>query len=162
MQTTRHPTLYEINTRICLRELSLALGRPASLDDIGDAALDRIAALGFDWVWLLGVWQTGKAGRTVSLTQPQWRQEYRATLPDFQDADVCGSPFAVQEYVVHADFGGCQALSRLRKRLRQRGLRLMLDFVPNHTALDHAWVRSHPDFYIRGDEASLNREPQNY
>ena len=38
----------------------------------------------------------------------------------------------------------------------------MLDFVPNHTALDHAWVRSHPDFYIRGDEASLNREPQNY
>jgi hypothetical protein len=38
----------------------------------------------------------------------------------------------------------------------------MLDFVPNHTALDHPWVRAHPEFYVEGDEDDLVREAQNY
>ena len=42
---------------------------PATLDDIPDADLDRLAALGFDWVWFLSVWQTGPAGQQVSRTQ---------------------------------------------------------------------------------------------
>ena len=43
----RHPLLYQLNTRVRLTELSRALGRPATLDDLGDAELDRWAALGF-------------------------------------------------------------------------------------------------------------------
>jgi hypothetical protein len=157
-----HPALYQLNTRVCLHERSLALKRPATLDDIADALLDRLAAEGFDWVWLLGVWQTGEAGRQVSLTQREWQAEYRELLPDFTPADVCGSPFAVREYVVHRDFGGPPALERLRKRLVDRGLKLMLDFVGNHTALDHPWVRLHPEFYVGGGADDLAREPQNY
>src|SRR5262249_19769450 len=38
----------------------------------------------------------------------------------------------------------------------------MLDFVPNHTALDHPWVERHPEYYIRGTEADLERESKNY
>ncbi len=49
----RYPSLYQINTRVWLTELSRSLGRPATLDDIPDAELDRLAAAGFDWVWLL-------------------------------------------------------------------------------------------------------------
>lgn len=157
-----HPSLYQINTRLWLGELSREMGRPAVLNDVTDQALDRIADLGFDWIWLLGIWQTGEAGRHVSLTQPQWRQEYQAVLPDFREEDVTGSPFAIQHYAVHRDFGGDQALSRFRQRLRQRGLRLLLDFVPNHTALDHPWVRNHPEFYIQGSQADLERDPHNY
>ena len=44
---------------------------------------------------------------------------------------------------------------RLRERLRQRGLRLLLDFVPNHTGLDHPWVENHPEYYISGTERDL-------
>jgi glycosidase len=157
-----YPSLYQINTRIWLGELSRQMGRHADLDDVPDQALDRIAALGFDWIWLLGVWQTGEAGRQVSLTQPGWRQEYQALLPDFRDEDVTGSPFAVQQYVVHGEFGGNAALARFRERLGRRGMRLLLDFVPNHTALDHPWVRTRPEFYIHGDPEHLEREPQNY
>ena len=58
----RYASLYQINTRVWLTELSHALGRAATLDDIPDAELDRIAALGFDWMWFLSVWQTGPGG----------------------------------------------------------------------------------------------------
>ena len=162
MAPPRFPSLYQINTRVWLHELGCALGRVATLDDVPDYALDRIVAGGFDWVWLLGVWQTGEAGRQVSRNHVEWQQEYRDRLPDFTLDDVCGSPFAVREYVVNRDFGGPAALEGFRKRLGERGLRLMLDFVPNHTALDHPWVREHSDFYVGGSEDDLIREPHNY
>ena len=50
-----YPSLYQINTRVWLTELSRDLRRPAALDDIPDAELDRLAELGFDWVWFLSV-----------------------------------------------------------------------------------------------------------
>src|SRR6185437_12815583 len=46
--------------------------------------------------------------------------------------------------------------------LQDRQLRLMLDFVPNHTALDHPWVEVHPEYYIPGTELDLAHAPQNY
>ena len=133
----RYPSLYQINTRIRLRELSENLGRPARLDDISDAELDHLAHVGFDWVWLLGVWLTGPAGRQVSLSDAEVQREYQYALPDFEDSDICGSCFAITRYTVHSDFGGNAALGRLRQRLHERGLRLLLDFVSNHTAPDH-------------------------
>ena len=59
----RYPALYQINTRVWLRELSDHLGRAATLADIPDDFLDQVASLGFDYVWFLGLWQTGPAGR---------------------------------------------------------------------------------------------------
>jgi glycosidase len=157
-----YPSLYQINTRVRMGEIAAAVGRPATLDDLPDAELDHWAETGFDIVWLLGVWQTGTAGLKLSLSNKQWVPEYKATLPDYQECDVCGSPFAVKEYHVNRDFGGDEALARLRQRLKSRGLRLMLDFVPNHTALDHRWVMENPGFYVTGSEEQLANQPQNY
>lgn len=157
-----NPVLYQINTRVVLWEVGAALGRPATLDDLPDALLDDITATGFDWVWLLGVWQTGEAGRAVSATHPDLQQEYRRVLPDFTPEDVTGSPFAIVDYAVHADFGGDAALARLRRRLSERGLRLLLDFVPNHTAPDHPWLRAAPHRYVQGTAEDLARQPQNW
>jgi len=162
MTRLRYSALYQINTRAWLHELGATLGRAATLEDVSDASIDQLAADGFHWVWLLGIWQTGDAGRQVSLNQPEWQAEYRELLPDFTADDVCGSPFAIRDYVVNRDFGGPRALERFRKRLADRGVRLMLDFVPNHTALDHPWARAHPEFYVRGAEGDLAREPLNY
>jgi hypothetical protein len=157
-----YPSLYQINTRVTMTSLGKHLNRAATLDDIPDAELARLAELGFDWVWFLGVWQTGPAGRRISKRNPTWQREYLALLPDLQDEDVCGSCFAVQRYQAHEDFGGEDALIRLRERVRGHGMRLMLDFVPNHTALDHPWVEDHPEFYVSGTEELLRREPRNY
>lgn len=162
MPALPYPSLFQVNTRVRLSELSAALGRPATLDDIPDEELASLADDGFDIVWLLGVWQTGEAARRVSSSNPEWVAEYHRVLPDFRESDVCGSPFAVRDYHVHADFGGDAALARLRERLRARGLRLMLDFVPNHVAPDHPWVDEHPEFFVEGSEEQLAAQPQNY
>ena len=162
MTTPRYPSLFQINTRVRLSELSAALGRRATLDDVPDAELDRLAHDGFDFVWFLGVWQTGEAARRVSASNPEWLAEYHRVLPDLRDADVTGSCFAVKDYHVHVDFGGDEALARLRGRLHRRGLRLLLDFVPNHVAPDHVWVQSHPEFFIEGSEAQIAAAPQNW
>lgn len=157
-----YPSLYEINTRVRLTELSRSLDRPATLDDIPDGELDRVVELGFDWIWLLSVWSTGPAGKRISRSRPEWRREFEETLPDLQDDDIAGSGFAITSYTVNPGLGGEAALGRLRARLRQRRLRLMLDFVPNHTALDHPWVESHPDYYVSGTELDLARTSSNY
>jgi hypothetical protein len=162
MSHARYPALFQINTRVWLTELSRGLGRRATLEDVPDAELDRLAEMGFDWVWLLSVWQTGLAGQHASRTNPEWRHEFHETLPDLTDGDIPGSGFAITGYTVHRDLGGDAALARLRERLRARGLRLMLDFVPNHTALDHPWVEDHPEFYVAGTELDLARAPANY
>ena len=159
---SRYPSLYQVNTRVSLRELSQSLGRQAKLDDYPDSALDRLAEAGFEWVWLLGVWQTGPTGLKVSRGQSEWMAEFKETLPDFKLEDVCGSCFAIADYSVHYQFGGNSALDRIRQRIHDRGMRLLLDFVPNHTALDHPWVDSHPEYYVAGSEEQLEHSPQNY
>ena len=157
--TSRSPILYQINTRVWLNELSGRLGRPATLDDIPDAALDTLAGMGFEWVWLLSVWEIGTLGRQLSL---KWRDEYRVALPDLRDDDIIGSGFAIAGYDVPRALGGDEALARIRERLRQRGIRLMLDFVPNHTAIDHPWVHDRPDYYVAGTAFDLASQPHNY
>ena len=72
MARSRYPSLYQINTRVWLTELSRRQGRAATLDEIPDTELDRLAEMGFDWVWLLSVWQTGQAGQRVSRSHPEW------------------------------------------------------------------------------------------
>jgi hypothetical protein len=158
----RYPALFQVNTRVYLSQLASRLGRAATLDDVPDAQIDDWASSGFDLIWFLGVWQTGPAGRKVSASKADWIEEYARILPDFQPSDVCGSCFAITGYRVHQDFGGDAALARLRQRLSDKGLRLILDFVPNHTAPDHPWVEEHPEFYVSGTAEQLESQPRNY
>ena len=158
----RYPSLYQINTRVWLRRLAQEQGRPVTLADIDQATIDGFARQGFGWIWLLSVWQTGPAGRAVSRGNPAWRAEFKAALPDLTEDDICGSGFAITGYTVSDALGGDQALAAFRAKLAQRGIRLMLDFVPNHTAIDHPWAASHPEYYRQGSEALLAGVPQDY
>jgi hypothetical protein len=158
----RYPSLYEINTRVWLTRLSREAGRRITLADVDDALLDELARRGFDWIWLMGVWRTGAASCAVSRSIPAWQAEFHAALPDLTESDICGSCYAIAAYEVDDSLGGPAALAGFRARLASRGLRLMLDFVPNHTALDHPWTATHPAYYVQGSERLLAEQPANY
>jgi hypothetical protein len=151
-----------VNTRILLAERGRALKRPATLDDVPDALLDEVARQGFAWIWFLGVWTTGPAARAVSRSRADWRVGFREALPDLREGDITGSPFAIQAYDVAPEYGADAALARLRERAARRGLRLLLDFVPNHVSPDHPWVTEHPEWLVEGAEADLARQPANW
>jgi hypothetical protein len=157
-----YPSLYQINTRVWLKQISLEMGRAVTLDDIADRELDRLAAMGFDWLWFLSVWEIGEVGKSISRSHPTWQNDFRNTLSDLSEEDIVGSGFAIRCYKVAEHLGGDAALARLRDRLHQRGMRLMLDFVPNHGAPDHPWLAKHPEYFIEGSEDDFARVPQNF
>ncbi|MEZ4768222.1 MAG: alpha-amylase family glycosyl hydrolase [Caldilineales bacterium] len=157
-----NPVLYEINTWVWLDDLSRRAGERITLATVPEAELDRLAGYGFDGIWLMGVWQRSPGGRQVALDHPGLQSEYRKALPDFTAQDVVGSPYAVFDYKVDDALGGDEGLAAFRQRLRERGILLMLDFVPNHLAIDHRWRIEHPERLLQGSSESLIRQPANY
>ncbi|HKV03788.1 MAG TPA: alpha-amylase family glycosyl hydrolase [Candidatus Acidoferrales bacterium] len=157
-----HPHLYEINTWAWLEELSARLGRPIKLADVPDSEWDALAKLGFDVVWLMGVWTRSAESRQVALADPANRAQYDLALPGWTPDDIVGSPYAVAKYVPDLRVGTWDSLDRVREKLHARGMALFLDFVGNHTALDHPWVRDHPDYYVQCTPEDFQREPSNF
>ena len=145
----RFPLLYEINTRCWLEELSRNANRPITLAEIPQKHFDDWQRLGFTHIWLMGVWTSGPRARTIALKDHS-KQEYSEALPDLRDADVAASPYAIADYSVSPALGGELALQRFREQLHHRGLKLFLDFVPNHLGLDHRWLKERPELFVQG------------
>jgi hypothetical protein len=154
-----NPCLYQLNPRTYLTQIG---ARDASLDQIPESFLETISSLGFDWLWLLGVWSVSPASRLISQSMPTLLKELKEVLPDLTSSDICGSPFAICRYSVDSALGGDEALARFRKRLAPYGLKLMLDFVPNHVGIDHHWTKSNPEYFIKGNELKLLDDPNNW
>jgi hypothetical protein len=152
------PVIYEINTAVWLGDLSRAAGRPVTLADVPEPAWDEVTPAGIDAVWLMGVWERSPAGLELANANPALQASFADSLPDLQPDDVIGSPYCVRRYVVDASFGG----PRARATLAARSVRLLLDYVPNHVAPDHPWVRSHPELFINGNEADIEAEPASW
>ena len=153
------PVIYEINTAIWLDDLSRAAGRPVTLADVPAPAWDDVTPAGTDAVWLMGVWERSPAGLQLANANAGLQASFRDALPDVRPADVIGSPYCVRRYVVDDSFGGPRALAEARATLAARGIRLLLDYVPNHVAPDHPWVTTHPELFVNGSEADLEAEP---
>ncbi|MHC4779626.1 MAG: alpha-amylase family glycosyl hydrolase [Planctomycetota bacterium] len=158
----KFPVLYEVNTWVWLSELSARAGTPVKLGDIPTDEIERIASLGFDGLWLMGVWTRSEAGRRIALEHPGLKGEYQRALPDYSPDDVVGSPYAVRAYQVDPALGTDVGLAWLRGRLAEFGMSLVLDFVPNHLAIDHEWVGDHPERFVSGNRRKSKSEPGNW
>ena len=158
----RYPTIYEINTWVWLAELSAKTGKPVDLGSVPAAEWDAIAGFGFDAVWLMGVWERSPAGTAIANRNENLLADFRRALPDFRPQDNVGSPYCVRQYVVDQHLGGTAALAVARQELARRGLRLILDFVPNHVAPDHPWVTQHPEYFIEGSTDEVRCHPGSY
>jgi glycosidase len=103
--------------------------------------LDRVQSTGANTIWLMPIYPVGVANRKGPL----------------------GSPYAVQDYRgIDSSFGTAADLHALIEAVHSRGMKLILDWVPNHTAWDNVWVTQHPDFYLRDSTGGLMvpRDPQ--
>jgi len=158
----RQPVIYEINTWVWLHELSQRLGRAVTLGTVPAGIWDGLEALHADAVWFMGVWERSPVGRRIGHAHANLQAEFRRALPDFTPEDNVGSPYCVQRYVVDPHLGGPEGLAAARRDLAGRGMRLLLDFVPNHVAPDHPWVAAHPNYFIRGTAEDLSRTPDAY
>jgi glycosidase len=158
----KHPQLYEINLWPWLDRLSLETKQQVTIGSIPDSELDKLQALGFDLVYMMGMWTRSRVGRTLSRSLPHLFPDYEAALPGWRMQDVVGSPFSIQAYEPDPHVGTWTELAALRDSLHDRGMRLILDFVPNHTGPDHAWVRENPEFYIQGTLEDFKRAPQDF
>jgi hypothetical protein len=157
-----NPIIYEINTWIWLNELNKKYRKKLTLANIPPKEYDELAKFGFNAIWLMGVWQRSPAGLAIAKQHPDIMKDIREALPDVKNGDISGSPYCIRDYIVDSHIGGAEGLAIARKELASRGLRLILDFVPNHVAPDHPWAISNPGFFIQGTDEELINFPYDY
>jgi hypothetical protein len=148
------PRIYEINTWVWLNTLSQQYKRKITLHNIPSEILDELASYRIDAIWLMGIWYRGRSTRASALN---YIHEYRGALPDVTKKDIAGSAYAIGAYDIEETLGGRDGLAAFRQQLQLRGLKLILDFVPNHTGLDHPWLYQHPEYYLQADESWVER-----
>jgi hypothetical protein len=153
------PTVYAVNVRFWLQELARRLARPVNLQSVPNAEVAAWKALGVSHVWLIGVWEVGARSQAVAQQDAEILKYGAEHLEGFGPAEIWGSPYALRRYGVEARLGGDTGLAIFRDQLHRQGLQLILDFIPNHTGLDHVWLRDHPDRYLHSNARQENTFP---
>ncbi|XP_049849172.1 uncharacterized protein LOC126318199 isoform X1 [Schistocerca gregaria] len=143
------PQAWEISTRPWLYKLSQKYGKTITLNNVPFEELETIIKKGVKIIWLMGIWSLGKYGLQFDRTNHDLLKNYGQVLPDFCEEDIIGSPFAVTSYDINPEVGTLEGLTNLKRKLNSNGIKLMTDFVPNHTAVDASWVTQNPDYYVR-------------
>jgi len=156
---SKYPVIYEINTWVWLGDLSRKYQRQLDLSSVPEQEWVAIAEQGFDAIWFMGVWERSPAGIAISMRNPGLLKDFQRALADFSAADNVGSPYCVRRYRVAEQLGGPQGLAVARAQLAASGIRLILDFVPNHVAPDHPWVTEHPEYMVTGHADEAQRDP---
>jgi hypothetical protein len=158
----KHPVIYEINTWVWLQELSQEYKGPVTLAKVPREKWDAIADLKVDAVWFMGVWERSPAGIAIANQNKGLLEDFRRALSDFRPEDNVGSPYCVRQYVVDEHLGGRKGLAIARRELAKRGLKLILDFVPNHVAPDHPWASAHPEYFVQGNTEDARNDPASF
>jgi hypothetical protein len=109
----------------------------------------------------MGVWERSPAGAAIAARNEGLLASFSEALPDVEPADNVGSPYCIRRYEVDPGLGGREGLAVARAELARRGLRLLLDYVPNHVAPDHPWTVEHPERFVHDEsgEIALGRDP---
>jgi Alpha amylase, catalytic domain len=147
----KHPNLFEVNTRVLLSRYKKGQDR-TTLKDIPDSYWKNLADKGMDWVWLMGVWTLKEKQINPNLIPENMMVEFKRLVPDLTEDDIDGSTYAIDDYTVDPVIGGEEQLIEIRNKLSQFGMRLMLDFIPNHYGANTHFIHSHPEYFIEVEQ----------
>jgi hypothetical protein len=145
--------LYEINTRVWIKQF----GNNTHLHSIPEDIFKELSDLGFSIIWFMGVWKTCNSVIHKRCFTPDLVSGYSKALKDWQNDDIIGSPYAIDCYELNPIFGDKSDLLRLKERLNKLGLKLFLDFVPNHFSSGSKFLKSNPEVFLEADEELLEK-----
>lgn len=122
---SRQAVLYEANIRQATPEGTFKAFEPQ---------LDRLHDLGVDIIWFMPIHPIAEDGRKGTL----------------------GSYYAVRDYKgTNPEFGSIDDFRDLVKKAHNLGMKVIIDWVPNHTGRDNAWVKNHPEWYKRNEKGEM-------
>jgi len=113
--------------------------------------IERIANIGIELVWLMPIHPISEKNRKArgdlfaeDIEDPEERKKY------------LGSPYSVANYrAVNPDYGTMDDFRNLLAKAHELGLKVIIDWVPNHTGWDNPWITEHPDWYTWDDEGNI-------
>jgi glycosidase len=118
-------TIYEVNIRQYTPEGTIAAF---------EKQLPRMKKMGVEILWVMPVQPIGTKNRKGSL----------------------GSYYAIRDYkAVNPEFGTQADFNRMVKSAHKLGMKVILDWVANHTAWDHDWASANPDWYKRNAKGEI-------
>ncbi|GAB4029473.1 MAG: hypothetical protein Fur0012_03940 [Elusimicrobiota bacterium] len=154
-----NPHLIEINTRLWLKNLREKYSSPEmTISAIPDEEWLNLKHLGFDIIWLIGVWQCGKMSTEIAKNDAGLIEE--AVRLGYDKEKICCSPYSILEYKLDESLGFEWELRALKDKLNSMGLKLFLDFVSNHAAIDRAYDDECINCLVLGDEEEYKRNPK--
>ncbi len=159
---TMNPNLYQINTRVWLRRFDTE-DKNARLEDVPDSYWENLAEKGTDYVWLMGVWKICESTiEKYCLQEGAIKDSFSEALKDFQNKDVIGSPYAIDQYEVSPRVGTEESLQHVRSVLNNLGMKLILDFVPNHFSADSSLIQTDPYVFLEVSSDFFIRDPHTF
>lgn len=150
----KNPKLYEVNTRVWINQW----GKNARISDIPSDFFRDLKDKGFDIIWLMGIWKTCPGVINDCCYSVDLVSAYSKSLKDWARKDVIGSPYAVDEYILNPDLGNADDLVLLKERINSEGLKLVVDFVPNHFSAESRLINEIPELFLPGDIELLQRD----
>lgn len=156
-----NPSLYEINTRVWLKRFDQGIIK-STLADIPNSYWDEFSKKGIDYVWLMGVWKISDSAIEKYCFEESLIKEYKRALKDWTREDVIGSPFAISEYKINPHLGNHRSLLELKSKLNKKGIKLILDFVPNHFNAESELIRTNPEIFLSVEVEQFNSDPHTY
>lgn len=132
-------TIYEVNVR---------QHTPEGTFNAFAQDLPRLKALGVDILWLMPIHPIGEVNRKGGENSDNYMVE--------PGSSSLGSPYSVQDYYkVNPDFGTEEDLKSLTAAAHALGMKVIIDWVANHTAFDSEWTKSHLEYFLLDDAGNL-------
>lgn len=155
--------LHLINTRLWLDDLSKKYDQEITVGSVPQQEWNDLFQK-YEAFWFMGIYKPSEASRLNASTHPKSIEDLSRTLPNLDpQKDVTASPFAIPSYelnpLIARDWDEWDSMVEM---LHSHDKKVIIDFVPNHVAVDHPWVNEHPEYFIHANEEQYLSDPDAY